>query len=273
MGLRAGERILPERHRAMALGRSLVRSVVSAPCRAQRPPNSRSSVEAPFYTDQGPAASPVKLVVPRSGRYAERVDVDCSLNSPAMPSADAILARLRSVPYRLARSATIRGRLGRFCLAWGLLCGQIGLPEFSAVPPVASADDVHPPEVIPQQTCPCPPAARKVGRCCCAVKPVAKSCCSSQKHASAPATCHVQAASRSVTTPKPPTDRLVIGAACPCGDGAEHLALRCADPRVLPAAPMLTGELGFAERSGVWHAELCGELLPPPLPPPRVALG
>lgn len=190
-----------------------------------------------------------------------------------MPLACDLLSRVSFAPRDMARSAAFRHRMGRSLILLAVLAGQIGLPNFSlsfATPaePAPAAESLA-------AKCQCPPTLRKVGRCCCATgqQPSARSCCAKSSKAKSPAhaACRAQAKSKTnpAATAESSKDRLTaFRDGCPCGQQDDTPMYRCADPRLV-AIPLTASLDQLAPALLVLADDApCGELLPPPLPPP-----
>ncbi len=164
-------------------------------------------------------------------------------------------------PCCLALVRGMSGRMGRGFLCLILLSSQIGLPNFSLW--VAATTACQTGTNGNDTGCRCAPRLRSLGRCCCAAGRLASArrCCAKPETAPQPKSC----CSRSVKTETAFRD------ACHCGARADVLAYRCADPRVLPPRLNISADDVPAQIDAIGNDSLCGELLPPPLPPPKSA--
>ncbi len=175
------------------------------------------------------------------------------------------------VPLTLARSGSLFSRAGRGLLVLAVLCGQIGLPSVAAF--ATPSKDEHAASST-GSSCRCAPTLRKLGKCCCAKpsRPAEKSCCA-KKTAKSPlaTTCHKKRVEEK--SPTRSKQVLVLRDACGCGSSADVEASRCGDPRVMPPRLVITQETVDRPAVVLTDASRCGELLPPPLPPPKAVLG
>jgi len=184
---------------------------------------------------------------------------------------------LRSVcsPFRMAGSMVASPRLGRWVCVLAILAGQIGVPNFGLWLTAKAAQSAT--DGSEQVGCQCPPSLRRVGRCCCAGKSSSgtRSCCTKR----GPSSCaislkqksagHLPAASAQSTRAE---QSLGYRNACPCGQGSGVDAYRCHDPRVLPPRLTVTVMGVSINANPLCDSHICGELLPPPVPPPEFAL-
>jgi hypothetical protein len=193
---------------------------------------------------------------------------------PALPASMSPPCDLTSwfpvVPMILARSASIKCRIGRGFVLFAVLAGQVGLPtlwrsERRGIPSEAAST-----------TCQCSPSLKRIGRCCCSShrRPESRSCCAGRNavaKTSVPRTCRATFANATKTSAAVASSktRLALRAACSC-DSPDHRAVfRCADPRlVLVHHPVAPAEM-TPTRLAVDSAAPCGESFPPPLPPPK----
>lgn len=190
-----------------------------------------------------------------------------------MPLACDLLKQVLFAPHDMARSAAIRCRVGRSLILFAVLAGQIGLPNLS----LSFATPAKPEPAVETiaAKCGCPPALRKVGRCCCATGqlPGARSCCAkpSKTESLAHAGCRVETKSKSASasaTKPSPKQLTAYRDGCPCGQRDDTPMYRCADPRVV-VIPVTASLDQLAPALVVLANDApCGELLPPPLPPP-----
>lgn len=188
-------------------------------------------------------------------------------NVPPMRAARESLPSRLLAPCRWARSTSAAGRASRVLVLLSLLAGQIGLPNLSAwCASRAIAETAEP------SGCRCSLTLRRAGRCCCQTTSAAgaSSCCT-KKPAAAKSTCRARP-QREAKPPAPRQMRLVRDA-CGCGEGSTHSVFRCVDPRVMPPRLVLSSEVAARPKFFPVDESRCGELLPPPLPPPKSLLG
>lgn len=170
--------------------------------------------------------------------------------------------QLLNAPRWIARSPRIGCRAIRGCILVALVVGQVGLPNFDLFGhPMAACQN---PQSAPGTPCRCSAIARRTGRCCCSAATSRRTCQAKRK------ICHTKgsAVAKSCCRSKS-TDTLALRNACPCGTGTETAAFRCADPRVLPPKLAVSWNDAPVQRDRLFDEIGCGELLPPPLPPPK----
>lgn len=147
-------------------------------------------------------------------------------------------------------------RIGRCVCILAVLCGQIGLPNLSQFLVAGTTEAKSAP--TSDAGCQCPPALRRVGRCCCAAnaKAAPSSCCAKKT------SCRKESAETKKHT-------LAFRKSCPCDQRGDVDGYRCDDPRVLPKATLVTTVAMRAAPPVQIDSRACGELLPPPVPPPE----
>jgi hypothetical protein len=187
------------------------------------------------------------------------------------------LSRFAFAPLAMARSFGWKSRFSRMLLLLGLLLGQIGLPNLAGG--FSASRGCQNPNSAPGARCQCPPSLRRVGNCCCASKRAVNSqhcgrTCSPPASQTQRTCCQKKAAVESVA--RQPSSRNAIPEMrddCPCGNGSDIAGYRCTDPRVLPRKIELSREPIILVTDQSVNDSACGELLPPPLPPPKPFLG
>ncbi len=188
-----------------------------------------------------------------------------------------LMCRLVLAPQLLAWSAGAWCRASRGVLLLAVLAGQVGLPSSRVFAIMGTG--CRNPQTAPDTACQCPPALRRLGRCCCAAKPsAAKSgCCTARSRTATPGTqagCGVKpSAALDSFTRRNQDEPLAFRDGCPCGNGPEANVYRCADPRVMPSKPVVSLDDVPARLEDWFDETACGELLPPPLPPPKRVRG
>ena len=175
------------------------------------------------------------------------------------------LRRFCFAPILMARSTGRWSRSQRGALLMVLLIGQIGLPNFGWL--VVSDMACQHPHAAPGSKCQCSPLLRRQGRCCCSTSKSenVRSCCSKKRQSACVKS--TTAISKSTKT------NCSLSAACPCGVGSDTHALRCSDPRIMPARMIVGFDHIPTPDADLVDESVTGELLPPPLPPPKSCLG
>jgi hypothetical protein len=169
----------------------------------------------------------------------------------------------------MARSTETLCRAARGMVLVAILFGQVGLPSWNAA--LLGETSCRNPDAAPGTKCHCPPRLRRLGKCCCAVRSgsAAKTCCSKRTSSEKG---EVGATSKSER--KPCSDRvLTLRDGCPCETGADSLTYRCADPRVMAPAMVVSLEALPALILEREDDASCGVAPSPPLPPPKSPRG